>query len=282
MDSLKKNYRLLNSRLKNKKTNNVFKGKNIKMTVALLIIFMLSPILMFTQEESQKRTYRVHEDQVKLSMVAEYEKTVKEVISLMKKHKLQDEGWITLNTNDSRYSFISPIKNMADLDKSSFVKILIEKEGKEAVYDIFDRMDKCYDIELDYILHLDNDLTYMPEGFTQTPEGQNYRNNHILYVSPGNRKSVKEKMKAVKALFEEKGSKEYYRVYRSGFGTDGEYYMVAIAAKDQSDYARQSNENNELIGEDGKKVLGQLFTNLLKYEKIEGWIRPDLGYAPEK
>jgi Fe-S cluster assembly scaffold protein SufB len=256
--------------------------KTLKITMLLVIMLLLTPIISQAQNSDDKRSYRVHEDHVKLSMVSEYEKTVKELISLLKKHNLQDVSWITLNSNDSRYSFVSSINGMSDLDKPSFVKTLVEKEGKEAVYDIFDRMDKCYDIELDYILHLDKELTYMPEGFTQTPEGKNYRNNHMLYVTPGNRKMVKEKMKAIKALFEKKGSKEYYRVYRSGFGSNGEYYMVAIAAKDEADYARQSNENDELLGEDGKKVLGGLFSNLLKYEKIEGWIRPDLAYSPKK
>ena len=142
-------------------------------------------------------------------------------------------------------------------------------------------MDKCYDTELDYVLRLNNELTYMPNGFTKTPEGENYRNNHLLYVSPGNRSIMKEKMKAVKELFESKGSKMHYRVYNSGFGTDGEYYMVAVAAKDAEDYARKSKENDALIGEEGQKVMGALFSNMLKYKDIRGDIRPDLGYSPE-
>ncbi len=154
-----------------------------------------------------------------------------------------------------------------------------KKEGKEAVSALFDRMDKCYDTELDYILRLDNELTYMPEGFNQTPEGENYRKNHFLYVSPGNRAIVKEKIKAVKDFNVKQGSKVSYRVYRSGFGTDGEYYMVAIAAKDAEHYAKRSNENREILGDERKKVMGELWSNLLKYEVMEGWIRPDLAYS---
>jgi len=140
-------------------------------------------------------------------------------------------------------------------------------------------MDKCYDTELDYILRLDNELTYMPEGFNQTPEGENYRNNHMLYVSPGNRDVVREKMKAVKDFFAKKGSKMHYRVYSSGFGAKGEYYMVAVAAKDDIDLAQKGKANDELFGDEGKKVFGELWSNLLKYEEVTGWIRPDLAYS---
>jgi hypothetical protein len=253
--------------------------KTLKITILMLCLLLLSTHYSLAQNTNEKKLYHVHEDQVKLSMVSEYESVVKELISLMKKNDIQNTSWISLVSDDSRYSYVEPIKNMAQLDQASFVSDLVEKEGKDVINGLFNRMDKCYDTELDYTLQLDSDLTYMPEGFTQTPEGQNYRHNHMLYVSPGNRSLVKEKMKAVKTLFATKGSKVYYRVYRSGFGANGEYYMVAIASKDPVDDAQKGQANNELIGEDGQKLFGELFSTLLKYEVVTGWIRPDLGYA---
>jgi len=267
----------LKTNQKNKKTNKSVVDKVLITTFFLAIMLMIKPIVTTAQTK-----YRVHEDIVKLSKVSEYEGIVKELIALAKKHNIQDVSWITLNTINSHYSYVQPINSFADLDKPSFVATLIEKEGKDIIKDLFNKMDQCYDTELDYILNLDKELTYMPNGFTQTPKGKNYRKNHLLYVSPGNRALVRENMKAVKELFKRKGSKEYYRVYRSGFGANGEYYMVAIAAKDELDYARQSKENDELLGDEGKKVLGDLFSNLLKYDVLLGYIRPDLAYKPEK
>jgi hypothetical protein len=253
--------------------------KTLKITLLLLSMLLLCPINGQAQEQNERKIYRVHEDQVKLSMVSEYESIVKELVALLNKHKLPDLHWITLASSDSKYRFISPIKNMADLDKPSWIGALAEKEGKDAINGLFDRMDKCYDTELDYILRLDEELTYMPEGFNQTPEGENYRKNHMLYVSPGNRDVVREKMKAIKDFNVKKGSKVSYRIYRSGFGSDGEYYMVAIAAKDAEHYAKRSKENQEILGDERKKVMGDLWSNLLKYEVIEGWIRPELAYS---
>ena len=253
--------------------------KTLKITLLLLSMLLLCPVNGQAQEQNERKIYRVHEDQVKLSMISEYESVVKELVAMLNKHKLPDLHWITLASSDSKYRFVSPIKNMADLDKPSWIGALVEKEGKETINALFDRMDKCYDTELDYILRLDEELTYMPEGFNQTPEGENYRKNHFLYVAPGNRDVVREKMKAVKDFNVKKGSKVSYRVYRSGFGSDGEYYMVAIAAKDAEHYAKRSNENREILGDERKKVMGELWSNLLKYEVVEGWIRPDLAYS---
>ncbi|NKI27189.1 hypothetical protein HCG49_11505 [Arenibacter sp. 6A1] len=250
----------------------------IKFIGALLLFLPLGSVQ--GQEEEASQAYWVHEDLVKLSMVSEYEKTVKELLNLLKTHEIQSSGWITLNTYDASYSFVSPIKSMADVHQQIFME-LSEKAGKEKVSEIFTRMDKCYDTELDYIIHLDKELTYMPYGITQTPEGQNFRTMHWLYVSPGNRAVVKEHMTAVKDLFTRKGSPVHYRVYRSGFGTDGEHYLVAIAAKDALHYASRSIENDELLGDEGQAVMSELFSSLLKYKQKQGEIRPDLKYAPK-
>lgn len=253
--------------------------KALKITLLFLTMLLLYPVNSHAQDLSENKIFRVHEDRVKLSMVSEYEKIVKEMLALVKKNNLKDLNWITLVSSDSRYLYVSPMKNMAELDAPSWISELVKKEGEDVVHGIFNRMDKCYDTELDYILHLDNDLTYMPDGFTQTPKGNNYRNNHMLYVTPGNRQVVKEKMKAVKNLFVSKNSKVHYRVYRSGFGSNGEFYMVAVAAIDAEDDAKKGKANNELFGKEGEKVFGELFSNLLKYESVEGWIRPELGYT---
>lgn len=248
--------------------------KTFKTALIVLFLVLIAPI-----SASAQKMYRIHEDVVKPSHIMEYEGVVKELLDLMKTHNIQDTKWITAVTNNSHYLFVSPIENYAELDKPNFVSALIEKEGREKIVALFNRMDKCYDTELDYIITLNEDLTYMPEGITQTPEGENYREFHYVYVAPGNRSIVREKMKAIKELYQNKGSETYYRVYNSGFGTDGEYYMVAIAAKDQEHMVKKGNINKELFGEEGQKKMWEMYQNVLKYEKVEADMRPDLAYA---
>ena len=251
--------------------------KRSKLTLFFLAFLMIAPLSI-----SAQKMFRVHEDVVKPSHIMEYETVISELLTLVKKHNVQDTKWITAVTRNSHYLFVSPMENYAQLDKPNFVAALIEKEGKEKIYGLFDRMDKCYDTELDYIIHLNEDLTYMPEGVTQTPEGENYREFHYIYVSPGNRAVVKEKMKAIKALYEDKGSKSYYRVYNSGFGTNGEYYMVAVAAKDEQHMAEKEKVNQELLGSDGESAMWAMYSNVMRYENVEADMRPDLAYSPKE
>ncbi len=250
--------------------------KTIKTSLIILILVLLAPISV-----SAQKMYTIHEDVVKPSHIVEYETVVGELLAMVKKHNLQDTKWITAVTNNSRYLYVAPIENMAELDKPNFVSALIEKEGRERILGLFNRMDKCYDTELDYIISLNEELTYMPDGITQTVEGENYREFHFLYVSPGNRAVVKDKMKAIKALYQSKESKVYYRVYNSGYGANGEYYMVAIAAKDGEDMAKKGKENETLLGEEGEQAMWGMYSNVLRYEKVEADMRPDLGYAPQ-
>jgi Fe-S cluster assembly scaffold protein SufB len=251
--------------------------QNLKL---LIVILLIVPLGIMQAQKSNSEAFWVHEDVVKPNKVQEYESIVKELVDNMKKHNIQEVNIIVANLVDSRYLYVGPIANMAELDKSSFAT-LSEKMGAEAMDKLFERMDKCYDIEQDYVIHLDKELSYMPNGITQTPEGKDFRKFHYLYYAPENRAMIKEKMKAIKDMFAQKGSKEYYRVYKNGFGTRGEFYMVAVAAKDAVDYAKQTVENDVLLGEDGAKTMGDLFSNLLKYEVFEGRMRSELGYSPE-
>lgn len=246
-----------------------------------LNLLLVVPFLgLQAQMGGSTQQYWVHEDVVKPSMVSEYESVCKELISNLKKYNIQEPNFICTNLDDSRYLYVGPMNKMADLDIPIFAT-LAEKMGSEAMSALFKRMDKCYDIEHDYVLTLDNDLSYMPEGITQTPQGQDYRKFHYLHVAPGNRAVVKEKVKAIKDLFASKGSKQYYRVYRSGFGTRGEFYMVAVAAKDPVDLAEMSRANDVLLGADGEKAFTELFSNILQYESFTGRMRPDLYYQPQ-
>jgi hypothetical protein len=57
--------------------------------------------------------------------------------------------------------------------------------------------------------------------------------------------------------------------------------MVAIAAKDEEHMAQKGKANKELFGEDGQKTMWEMYQNVLKYEKMEAEMRPDLGYSSQ-
>ncbi|WP_422079585.1 hypothetical protein [Ulvibacterium sp.] len=251
--------------------------RTLKTTTIIAFALLVMPCM--SQDKSKSQAFWVHEDVVKPSMVSEYETVCKELTDNMKKHSIQEMNSIVANTTDNRYLWVGPIENMAQLDKPLFAT-LAEKMGADKMGALFDRMDKCYDIEQNYIIHLDEELSYMPGGITQTPEGEDYRKFHYFHYTPGNRAIVKKKVQAIKDLFQSKGSQLEYRVYRSGFGTRGEFYMVAIAAKDAADYSNKIAQNNEMLGEVWLKTYTDFMSSLEKYEAFEGRMRPDMAYAP--
>ena len=252
--------------------------RTLKKTIIISIAFMLFGMMGIAQEKTTQ-AYWIHEDEVKPSMVAEYEAICKELTDNMKKYNIQEINALVTSTADNRYLWVSPISNMADIDKPIF-KTLAEKMGPENMGKIFEKMSHSYHVEHDYVIHLDKELSYMPGGITQTPEGQPYRKFHYFHYTPAKAEAVKEKAMAIKNLFASKGSKLDYRVYRSGFGNRGAYYMVAIAAKSPADYAEKIEQNNALLGQEWQKIYGEFMDTMLDYEVVEGRMRPDMGYSP--
>ena len=249
-----------------------------KQLISLAILLIALPLFSLQAQDAQMKSFWIHEDQVRPSMVAEYEAACKELIAHCKEAGMKDNDWITLATNDFRYSYVGAMNSMADLDKNRFASVY-EKVGKEKMDVLWDKMDKCYDDHTDYIISLDMNLSYQPGGINQTPDGMNYRENTLYYVSPENYMKANEIAKKYKELFSKKGSKMHYRVYRSGFGADGTYFMVAVAAENPAAFESMRYENNKLLGEEGQKLNQELMKVISKMETREGWIRNDLAYS---
>ena len=229
--------------------------------------------------QSDYQAFWVHEDHVKPAMLQEYEQVSKEFVEACKKNNISDLSFITMATDDFRYAYIGGIENMAALDKNSFAEMQ-EKMGMDAFGSMMNRMDKCYTDHIDYVLNLDPELSYMPDGMTQMPEGMNYRSNTLYYVSPENYSKANDVAKRFRALFAEKNSKMHYRVYRSGFGAPATFFLVAIAAQSPAHFETMNAENMQLLGEQGAALNAELMTIISDMEPMRGYMRPDLSYAP--
>jgi len=94
--------------------------------------------------------------------------------------------------------------------------------------------------------------------------------------------SAKKVDEAIKALFEQKGSKEYYRVYRNGFGSMESFYLVSVSAKDEIDSANRGKANEDVLGPDRWETFSKVMNNITRMEEYSGSMRPDLSYSPKK
>ena len=249
--------------------------KTVKLISLLLAIVLLQTTNLFAQNTNQ--AFWVHEDQVKPSMLKEYEAVTKDFIKACEKHDLKDADWATARIDGGTYLTIAPIDSMADFDKNPMAP-LAEKMGEENFRAIFNRFDKCYDTHRNYMVHLIDDMSYMPNGLTTNTEGEDYRKWHFFHVTPQNVANLRNKMKEVKSLYEKKGAKQHFRIYRNGFGTTGDYYLVVISAKDAQSYAKTSEETDKLLGAEGQKLFDELMQYVHKYESKTGRMRPDLAY----
>lgn len=246
------------------------------------VLFLLLPIMFYAQEDQMNvQAYWVHEDHVKPAMTDQYEQISKDLVAACKEHNIQDTGWITLALDDNSYLYVSPIEKLGDLDRNGFVT-LSEKMGADKFNALFTRYKDMYFEHGDYVVYLHKDLSYMPGGISQTIEGQNYRTMYYNYVTPAQDEDFHATLKKVKSIFEKHDSKLYYRVYKTGFGVMGTYYMIAVAAENEMEGARIGDENWKKMEDDFDPLLKELNKHTWKLDKKSGWIMDDLGYTPAK
>ena len=254
-----------------------------KQHIALVsIIFLfLFPITQQAQNDTESQAFWVHEDPVYPAKVSDYEDYGSTLVANCKKYDIKEANWFTISTNDLRYFSISPIQNMADLDKSRF-SLLRAKMGETEFNELFDNFDNCYDSHTDYIIHLDKELSYSPSGEITPEDDLEYRRMQFYYSTPQNFQKVLDVAKRFKELYVRRESQESYRLYRSGFGAPGQFIIVAISAKSAEDYERVFKINQELLGEERDPLFNELLKNITKVETLDGYMRTDLSYRPKQ
>lgn len=250
--------------------------KTLKMTLVATMFAALT--INFSVAQEGKQMYTVHVDHVKPSMLMQYEGVCLELLAKCKEHNFE-QPWLTLVTDEFDYFYVTPIDNMAELDDNPFAG-LAEKMGEKELGMMFQKMDKYYDDHEDYTIVMDKDLSYTPDGLTQTPAGKPFRKNTMYYFKPENWAAAEQLAQDFKDLFAKKGSKMHYRVYRSGYGSDGTYFMIAVAAESPAAYETMAAENNALLGEEGQQLFGRLMGLISDRKIISGYVRGDLSYMP--
>ncbi len=249
--------------------------KTIKAIAGVIACLMFMPNFSNAQNMGEGQMYWVHEDNVRPGMGAEHEKVDKQLISEFKKHDIKI-NWLALTSENGTYRYVLPIKDMNEIQNNQFAT-LMEKMGKDAFENMMNGYNKSTNSQGDYLISLDEELTYMPDGFTQTPEGENYRRFTNYTVSPANMAEFRKKAIKVKEMFKTNNSQLHYRVYQYGFGMTGKTYMVAMAAKNSADLESRINESGQKMGEDFQKLLGELNALADDIEIEYGWTRPEIS-----
>ena len=251
--------------------------RTLKITLLSALFLFLLP----TNSISQNQMLWIHEDHVKPSMAEEYKKVTKELVDACIKYNVPNLNWVMIRSQNGTYRYVSQIPNMAALDMNPFAA-LAERMGKEKLDALWQRMDKCYDRHNTFLVSNLKDLNYMPGAYSVSAPGKNYRKYHYFYVTPSTSDAVAANIKSITNLYVKKAAAEHYRVYRSGMGTEEEYYCVVIPAIDEADYKKTSDETEKLLGDEGKKLMDDLMNNVERYDTYSGSVIPELSYEPKK
>ncbi len=252
--------------------------KSVKQIFKLLILVLFVSNFAYAQDE-QSNMYSVHTDHVNFDKMTQYEGLAKQLKDECVKHDVKSTNWTAVSTEDGRYMYVTPIENMADLDKNK-MSGLFEKMGEGEAGKMFDKMNECYDSHGDHIVHYIPGLSYNPEGYSR--EDMNERQYHFLYHTAQNGDDLGDAMNKIKEMFTAKGVKNGYNVYHSGFGSDESYFLVAVAGKSALHFAQMSEEDDALLGDEKDDVFFEMIQLTSRYDQVNGSIRPDLSYAPKK
>ncbi|WP_178989080.1 hypothetical protein [Winogradskyella schleiferi] len=250
--------------------------KILKKGILILSIALFAFNFSNAQDE-QPTMFVVHTDNVKFEMMPKYEEIALKFKQSCEENDMKDMSWTTISVEDGRYVYVSPIKNMADLDTNP-MQGLAQKMGKEKMGKMFDDMDECYDSHSDAIIHYVPKLSFIPEGYST--KDKNHREYHFLYYAPKNEAEMRDALGKVKDMYKTKDSKAGYEVYKSGFGSDENYFMVAIAGTDGLEIEKGGEENKKLLGNEQEAALWEVIKLATKYDKVEATIRPELSYYP--
>ncbi len=258
------------------------KGKVLVVVLAVLIVHVFAWALAAQEEEdkSPNKMFIIHEDVVKPSMVAEYEKATKGLQEALGKHGMTNLKNVVVQNDEMVYSYVSEVPNMAALDERPFAE-LRKKMGAEAFDAMFDEYAGTYVSHRDYMMTLRPGLSYTPEGAADSGE-MNFRHFDMAHFNPSKDDEARELAKEWVTLYENKKSPMGFRTYTGGIGTNTPFYMWVSWAKDAADFYAQNAKNRELLGEAGDDLWERSLAITDKFEHNNGRIRPDLSYLPKE
>jgi len=254
--------------------------KRLFFLVALCFTAGLHTNLAYGQEDKTKnQLFIIHEDVVKPSMVAQYEKAASDLVAKLKEHNIASFNYGAASTTDLHYLYVTPIKNMAELDINAEEEI-IEKMGKDATRAMWEQFANCYDSHKNFLVTRLTDLSYQPESADNDGEQKNFIHWDYYHVQPGKGDEARSLSKEWRDLYASNNVAMGYNLYVGGIGTDMPLFVTTQRAKNAADFQMQSAKTAELLGDAGKDLNQRTMAITLRFESRDGWARPDLSYTP--
>lgn len=225
----------------------------------------------------------VHTEHAMPSKVADYEATTKEFAALIQANRSLAPlfSFTALQGEDLSYSYITPIRNLADADAifASFEAIGKASAGKWE--DLMRRNGATYTSTDENVFVNVAEASYWPAGAPVTPQTAGYYQLDFYRVTPGMDREAEEIAASWRKLFETSKVPYGYSVFRLAMGADGPLWVVSTPAKDAANLAEINAAAVKAIGVDAWQAqVAKTMAICRGFDSKRYTVRRDLSLAP--
>ncbi|MCK9452671.1 MAG: hypothetical protein M0Q90_13340 [Bacteroidales bacterium] len=245
----------------------------------LVILFILGVKAIFAQISDKDWNYLlVREDAVKPSMAAYYEGSLADMKLFLTENKVKHVNYMTQLQDNYRYSHVTPLNSMDDINGG--LRAFIKGENKSAEFDlIWGDLNETIESFKYYVVKYEPELSYVPDGKVWLEEAP-YRRWNYLHFEPGTEKEAEQILLAWKNLYKNKGVKSGFRVFKGVIGLDQPVILFTTWSKSPLDYQVELQESIDLLEDEGSILWLAMMELVRKAETIEGWYLPQYSFTP--
>jgi hypothetical protein len=256
--------------------------KKLTLTVlSILLFFGLSGAILAQDNMMKPQLFYMHEEVVPVNMVDQYEKTSRELVPVFKDLKLPLPFYAS-QRDDYHYYYISPLSNYASIDTlvQAFGKFMKDATSNADYQKLLDENNESIDYTQDYVLSRSANLSYHPEGSNMNDTSMKFIHWDFYTVKSGGMDKVIDLAKKYKELSMQKGIKTPYTIWFVALGPNNNLIVQTRVAKSAEDFYETAKKDDTTLGKDGEDIYNQMVPYLVKFNHINGTIRPDLSYMP--
>lgn len=247
----------------------------------LLCLVLLTGFSSITAQTLDKSNYIViRTDVVKPSMTAQYEGSLADLSDFLSENKVKDANYLTQLEDNYHYSHITFVDNLNDIDGG--LASYINGKKKSAGFNlIWETLNETIESYFFYVVKFMPELSYVPDRQNWL-EGNQYRRWNYLHFTPGTEKQAEEIIASWKSLYEKKGVKNGFRIFKGELGMERPVYIFTTWAEDPLTYQQNLQDNMALLDNEGVQLWMAMMALVRKVETVEGWYLPQYSYQPEK
>jgi hypothetical protein len=234
-------------------------------------------------QEEAPTWWAVFTEQVRPSMVDQYESVAAEMRALIGANASEDLEYYTLFGPETGYLYAVPMESMAEFTElGASWEAMVDKVGRDTWMEVDARGAEAVENRSLTFYVERADLSYKPETPRLTEDEAVMRHYDWVYPVPGKEMETEAVMKEWVELYATNGVTSGFYVYQAVTGDDLPMYVVSTHAASQADYFADGDQLDEMLGEADDALWMKTRSLLRDFEHNNAWLRPDLSLVQEE